>query len=86
MLLEGLAKGIPAIVTNVGLVPTLVKRGAPFSVSIGTDSKSLRSALQDGLDSKLRLRKEASDFKLIIKREFNETKILQDWLQIIESD
>ena len=86
VLLEGLAKGIPAIVTNVGLVPTLVKRGAPFSVSIGTDSKSLRSALQDGLDSKLRLRKEASDFKLIIEREFNEAKILQDWLEIIECD
>jgi len=86
VLLEGLAKGIPAIVTNVGLVPTLVEKGAPFSVSIGTDSKSLGSALQDGLGSKLRLRKEASDFKLIIQREFNEAKILQDWLQIIECD
>jgi len=86
VLLEGLAKGIPAIVTNVGLVPTLVKKGAPFSVSIGTDSKSLESALQDGLDSKLRLRREALDFKLIIEREFNEAKILQDWLQIIECD
>ena len=86
VLLEGLAKGIPAIVTNVGLVPTLVKKGAPFSVSIGTDSKSLGSALQDGLGSKLRLRKEASNFKLVIEREFNEAKILQDWLQIIECD
>lgn len=86
VLLEGLAKGIPAIVTNVGHVPTLVKMGAPFSVSNGTDSKSLGAALQDGLESESRLRKEASNFKLIIERDFSEAKILQDWLQLIESD
>ena len=60
--------------------------GAPFSVSNGTDSKSLGAALRDGLESESRLRKEASNFKLIIERDFSEAKILQDWLQLLESD
>jgi glycosyltransferase involved in cell wall biosynthesis len=84
-LLEGLSRGIPAIVTNVGHVPTLVEMGAPLLVSRGTDSKSLASALEDGFRSKSRLKKEAAGFKLIVEREFSEGKILKDWLNVIKS-
>lgn len=83
--LEGLAKGIPAIVTNVGLVPTLKKMGAPLVVSNGTDSKSLQSALLEGLAASSRLRCDAENFKMKVNNEFSEKKILTDWLEVVES-
>jgi glycosyltransferase involved in cell wall biosynthesis len=85
-LLEGLAKGIPAIVTNVGLVPTLKKMGAPLVVSKGTDAKSLHSALLDGLASQSKLRCDAENFKMKVENEFSEKKILSDWLEVVEGD
>jgi glycosyltransferase involved in cell wall biosynthesis len=83
-LLESLAEGIPAIVTNVGLVPELKEMGAPLIVSNGTDFKSLKIALQDGLNFQHDLKVQARNFKGIIKKEFGEVKVLQDWLQLIE--
>lgn len=85
-LLEGLANGIPAIVTNVGLVPTLKKMGGPLVVSNGTDAKSLESALLEGLTASSRLRCDAETFKIKIENEFSEKKILADWLEIVESN
>ena len=83
-LLESLAEGIPAIVTNVGLVPELKEMGAPLIVSNGTDFKSLKIALQDGLNFQHDLKVQARNFKGVIKKEFGEVKVLQDWLQLIE--
>lgn len=83
-LLECLANGIPAIVTNVGLVPTLKKMGAPLVVSNGTDAKSLESALLEGLTASSRLRRDAETFKIKVENEFSEKKILTDWLEIVE--
>jgi glycosyltransferase involved in cell wall biosynthesis len=83
-LLESLSEGIPAIVTNVGLVPELKEMGAPLILSSGTDFKSLKIALQDGLNSQHELKAQARNFKGIIEEEFGENKILQDWLQLIE--
>ena len=83
-LLESLSQGIPAIVTNVGLVPELVAMGAPLMVSGGTDFKSLQIALFEGLSHKHELKVQALNFRSTIVNEFGEDKILQDWLQIIE--
>jgi len=83
-LLESLAEGIPAIVTNVGLVPELNEMGAPLIVSSGTDFESLKIALQDGLNLQQDLKVQAQNYKGTIKKEFGETKVLQDWLQLIE--
>ena len=83
-LLECLANGIPAIVTNVGLVPTLKKMGAPLVISNGTDAKSLESALLEGLTASSRLRCDAETFKIKVENEFSEKKILTDWLEIVE--
>lgn len=83
-LLESLAEGIPAIVTNVGLVPELKEMGAPLVVSSGTDIKSLKIALQNGLNFQHDLKVQAQNFKGIAEKEFGEVKVLQDWLQLIE--
>jgi hypothetical protein len=53
-------------------------------VSNGTDFKSLKIALQDGLNFQHDLKVQARNFKGIIKKEFGEVKVLQDWLQLIE--
>jgi glycosyltransferase involved in cell wall biosynthesis len=83
-LLESLSQGIPAIVTNVGLVPELVAMGAPLIVSSGTDFKSLKNSLVEGLSLQHDLNVQASNFRSTIVNEFGEDKILQDWLQIIK--
>jgi glycosyltransferase involved in cell wall biosynthesis len=83
-LLESLSEGIPAIVTNVGLVPELVAMGAPLMVSGGADFKSLKIALLQGLSHKDDLKVQALNFRSTFVNEFGEDKILQDWLQIIE--
>lgn len=84
-LLEALASGIPAIVTNVGLAEELSTMGAPVIVSRGTDVDSLREAVSEGLLTKDANKLKAVGFKKKIELEFNEEKILAEWLNTINS-
>lgn len=78
-LLEGLASGIPAIVTRVGLVDELERMGAPLVIAEGFDCISLKKSLITAFDEVLTNKNQAERFKSCILSEFGEDAILRKW-------
>lgn len=78
-LLEGLASGIPAIVTRVGLVDELERMGAPLVIAEGFDCISLQKSLLTAFDEVESNKKQAENFKTHIASEFGEDAIFKKW-------
>lgn len=84
-LLEGLASGIPALVSLVGAAEDLNAQGAPLVLCNPSDFNSIANGLTQLRSNYESLRCQARDYSEIISRTMNEESILKQWDEVIQS-
>jgi glycosyltransferase involved in cell wall biosynthesis len=83
-LLEGLAAGVPALVSYVGAVQELIEQGAPLVVCDSADVDSIATGLLSLTNEYHALRCEARYFASIVLETLSEDSVLKQWQDVIE--
>lgn len=83
-LLEGLAAGVPALVSRVGDAQELVKQGAPLILCDSLDLDSIADGLNKLRDEYHEIRIEAKNFARFLMQTLDEDSVLKKWQGVIK--
>jgi L-malate glycosyltransferase len=82
-LLEGLATGVPALVSRVGASQELFSQGAPIVLCNANDIQSIADGLIQLRDNYKILQNQARNFAEVIGQTLSEESVLRQWQQAI---